>query len=383
MQMNFGRECPLRYNNAAQSVTRPRNSGRCYLKLGARIRHLLPRLALAMSPLLVAIVVGELFLPPPDGDQTGEAAGSAKYLVCRADSALGWVFPSDTSGVFPAGEYPTSVVTDGMGLRNPPREVAAPNDTAGAYTVLVLGDSYVFGWGVAETNCFPRILERLLRESRHRPELRVINAGIPGYGPLQQRRAMARVLQRERVDLVIGTVSLGNDSVDELRLERHDDDGLLNYRPDVRAPDSHMARLIRSSRLLTWLDTRTGPLQFAWQNSCSKPVSLARDSFMGLADDCAAVDLPLLLLVIPRRSEIVRPGAIMRLATWLIMRCPRGMVRSLEEQEGSRVLDLTPYLRQAAAEGSVYLTNDPHWSPRGHEVVAVAAAAALDRDYLP
>ena len=51
----------------------------------------------------------------------------------------------------------------------------------GPRRVLVLGDSFTFGWGVSEKQAFPRQLERLLNG-----RVQVFNAGVPGYNTEQQ-----------------------------------------------------------------------------------------------------------------------------------------------------------------------------------------------------
>lgn len=50
-----------------------------------------------------------------------------------------------------------------------------------ARTLIVLGDSIVYGWGVERSESYPAVLEKLLNENAsHNALWRVINAGIPG-----------------------------------------------------------------------------------------------------------------------------------------------------------------------------------------------------------
>lgn len=49
-------------------------------------------------------------------------------------------------------------------------------------SLVVLGDSITYGWGVAQGSSYPALLESLLNRSRRaRPTWQVVNAGIPGH----------------------------------------------------------------------------------------------------------------------------------------------------------------------------------------------------------
>jgi lysophospholipase L1-like esterase len=106
----------------------------------------------------------------------------------------------NASGVFPGGVDPTRTFpyrTNSHGLRDRDRSGKKP----GAKRVLVMGDSYTWGYAVAEEEAYPAMAERLLNE-RGRPDIEVINGGVPDYNSRQERRLLERLLPVYEPDAV-------------------------------------------------------------------------------------------------------------------------------------------------------------------------------------
>lgn len=70
------------------------------------------------------------------------------------------------------------IETNEEGLRDEPFREKPPKDT---YRILVIGDSYTFGWGVNKSNRYTELLENRLN-NYHNRDYQIINAGIPGWG---------------------------------------------------------------------------------------------------------------------------------------------------------------------------------------------------------
>jgi hypothetical protein len=88
------------------------------------------------------------------------------------------------------------------GLRN--REVSRDRSSE-EFRILVLGGSVPFGWGVRETDCFPRLIERALNEDSNGggPDVEVVNAAVPGYGLHRQLQQLDEIGQRYAPDMVL------------------------------------------------------------------------------------------------------------------------------------------------------------------------------------
>jgi hypothetical protein len=102
--------------------------------------------------------------------------------------------------------------TNGQGLRG--RREIDPK-AAGEYRILVLGDSYAFGFGVESDQTFSRLLEDQLRAGTGRI-VRVVNAGVPAYGTAQELKFYRHHRAELAPDLVV-LAFYANDYVDNMK----------------------------------------------------------------------------------------------------------------------------------------------------------------------
>jgi hypothetical protein len=102
----------------------------------------------------------------------------------------------------------TTVRVNGDGLRG--EELGAPS----ADEVLVLGDSQVFGLGVEENETASAKLQAML------PGAKVVNAGVPTYGPPEYEKVLAEMLAKRKPKRVIYVVNMANDLFEAERPNR-------------------------------------------------------------------------------------------------------------------------------------------------------------------
>jgi len=95
------------------------------------------------------------------------------------------------------------VTTNAHGLRTP--HAIAPEP--GEWRVAVMGDSTVFGWGVEDTESIAAFAERTL-QALERPDIRVINAGQPGYSTAMAGWLFERAVAEYQPDLTVVFVSM-------------------------------------------------------------------------------------------------------------------------------------------------------------------------------
>jgi hypothetical protein len=72
-----------------------------------------------------------------------------------------------------------------------------------SFRVAVLGDSFTFGWGVAEEEAWPALLEARLVAELGGLDVEVLNFGVPGYNTWLQLLQWRQVVSRYRPDAVL------------------------------------------------------------------------------------------------------------------------------------------------------------------------------------
>lgn len=142
-------------------------------------RRLGAKLLLLAFAMLFAFGSCELFLRLVDPGGYAEFEDREQFttaLLTRGSDGVLRMRPGTTSTFL--GKQ---VVVSEQGLRN--RVVVTPKP-AGTFRILVVGDSVPFGWGVAEGEEFPRLLENELHKTPRADGKRyeVINGGSPGWG---------------------------------------------------------------------------------------------------------------------------------------------------------------------------------------------------------
>jgi hypothetical protein len=119
------------------------------------------------------------------------------------DSQLGWRNIPDSTG----STYGNAVQINSHGLRDREYAWKKPPDVK---RILVLGDSYVWGYGVAQNEIFTEVLEDSLASEP--PKWEVINTGVSGWGTDQQYLYLLQEGFRYSPDLVVVAYFIGNDT---------------------------------------------------------------------------------------------------------------------------------------------------------------------------
>ncbi len=114
-------------------------------------------------------------------------------------------YPPNVTAHSDSKDYYYTFKTNSLGIRNP--EITVKKGKR----ILVLGDSFVFGWGVNEEYTFVRLAEKKLQAKD--PNITLVNTGIPNTGPENYLPMYRALRDKLKPDLVV-TVLYPNDVTD-------------------------------------------------------------------------------------------------------------------------------------------------------------------------
>jgi hypothetical protein len=296
-------------------------------------------------------------------------------------------------------------VTNAHGLRGAEFPRRKPT---GEIRVLALGDSFTFGMGAAEDPWPARLQRRLGRSG-----VRVVNAGVPGWGTDQALSFLRRDGFGFEPDLVALAFFVGNDVTDNCARGEHVCLGgeivELASSERFRGPAGRLrlrARLLLDrSYLFRWLDSRRLPrdeaasppaadafhryqagrvriLAPSWADGAGRACwDNTRSYLREMHALCRARGNPFLVVVIPDSLQVddsVLDGAL-RFTAYrreeLDRDLPQERLARICAEAGLDCLDLLPAVRASARPP--YLPNDSHFDPEGDVLIVDALAARI------
>ncbi len=249
--------------------------------------------------------------------------------------------------------------------------------------VLWLGDSFTFGHGIDYQLTFIELLEA-------RGKYRAVNAGVPGYGPVQYRRILEDMLaQGTRPAAVVVMSFLGNDFDDCIaNKDLPVVDGVVDPVGGMKSwlqRQSHFYRLAMKAYMpfrarSTYMSTMEAKMRTPDGWNDPKVVEAARvyrDEFARIQAICQRASIPLAVGIIPSRGTMAQltgaPFPDAGAADYLLI---PSKTSEILKGLGVRYLDLGPALA-AKPLRETYFNSDGHFTAAGHRLVADALAQAF------
>jgi lysophospholipase L1-like esterase len=143
----------------------------------------------------------------------------------KYDPVLGWAHQPGQEAVFETPQFRTSVRINEKGLRDRSHSYTKQNANE---RILVLGDSFAWGYGVEESERFSQLLEKSM-------DVEVIDAGVSGYSTDQELLWYQNEGIKYETDLVILELA-GNDVGDNERQLV----STIYYKPKFVLEDGHL-----------------------------------------------------------------------------------------------------------------------------------------------
>jgi hypothetical protein len=348
----------------------------------------------ALSFVLIAAAQFGLFEAGLRTWGSSEAAPSFQGLF-EPDPAIGFRLKPHARMRFTTSEFTADIAINGAGFRDD--EELGPK-LPQERRIVLLGDSLVLSVQVPFRQTFGELLEQRLNSRSSRFHYRVINAGVQGYGPIEEQLFFRTIAATVQPDLVLPVVFVGNDAEEAVRSLNK----LEPRRPGQITAESlvtRLRRLVRRSMVLQILRLRIvaatdrlspslAPPEPPLQSYAAEPapriadgLAIARRSIEDIARTASGTGAAMAIVLMPARFQ-VDDGDYGRLKE-IVAAAGGSLIRDAATERFDRALaplgrprmDLLPALRSALPGPDLFYQETVHLTPRGHAVVA----EALDR----
>lgn len=327
---------------------------------------------------------------------SSEAAPAFQGLF-TGHPVLGYRLKPGARTRFATSEFDTEITINSAGVRDD--EDIGPKGPD-ERRIVILGDSLVLSVQVPFATTFGEQLEQRLNaraaSQGHRTRYRVINAGVQGYGPVEEMLFFREVVRHLQPDVVLVSVFVGNDAEEavasqaKLSTERATAD-VLRESVVTRA-----RRLVRRSMVLQILRLRAVSATSRLRPASASPepplqsyaadpapriaqgIAHTREAIRQMAADAAAVGARLGIVLMPARlqlddADFGRLREIVADAGGRMERhAPTERFSASLSTLGPPMLDLLPPLQAALPGPDLFFQENVHLTPRGHAVVADA-----------
>ncbi len=286
-------------------------------------------------------------------------AGYGDALQFDYQPELGWV-NEPRQHARTVGRW--SVRINSVGLRGPEYPTPKP---AGLFRVLLVGDSFTFGYGVAEDSTYGAQLERLI-SARGLPcaSVQIVNGGVNGYNTEQEVAFVRLIGLSLQPDLVIIGFNPNDimDAAEGKTMLRHPGlkkvlgrSALYQFMvPRIKSVVMRSAGEAYDSTIARFI---------AGDSSVSDRGERVRRGIDSLSELGEENGFRIAVALFPFATQVDAPET----AHW-----PPAIFRRLEMTDGIPVLDLLPAFRAAARRGHNLFLDEPtrHPNPSGLRIVA-------------
>ena len=325
---------------------------------------------------------------------SSEAAPAFQGLF-ENDPVIGYRLKPGADIRFATAEFDTEIRINAAGVRDD-QEIG--DKPPGERRILVLGDSLVLSVQVPFRQTFCELLEQRLNSRGSPIHYRVINAGVQGYGPVQELLFLRSLLPAVKPDVILETLFVGNDIEDAVGAEALLAGGSRPVTDTVReAMTTRLRRTVRRSMVLQVLRLRVlaatqrfsrtaGPPEAPLQSYAANPaprigrgLSIIHRVVQQMQQEGQAAGARTAVVLMPARFQVndidyanLRDAVSQAGGTLVRDAAGERIDESLRDLAVPR-FDALPALRAAGPD--VFFLQTVHLTPRGHEVVA----DALDR----
>ncbi|MBA2684128.1 MAG: acyltransferase family protein [Gemmatimonadaceae bacterium] len=297
-------------------------------------------------------------------------------------------------------DYDYTVKTNSLGLTSP--EIPLARATPNTFRVFVTGDAFTMPEGVDYERSYPSVLGESLAKCMAPRPVQVIDGGVTGYGPNEERAQLAELAPRLRPDVVVEQFYINEWSdISIAPAEFRHSIGLdlgnrtgsrrLRDRSQIKTRMGRMARAAKESLTGQPAAWRYDLAQLDYYRTGDNPLYDARTRRLvagalgGMKRAADSSGAQLVVAFVPGAVAVTDPSRLphfprdenIRDTAAYDLGRPYRSLQQIADSLGIRTIDLTASLRANTGEPS-YFAASWHWTPAGHKRAAGAIEHSLD-----
>lgn len=375
--------------------------------------------------MLAAEGIARLFITPAPRFVTGFRLSASGYYTI--DDAVGWVPRPNVQGTHnQAGSFESTFSTNSAGLRD---DEASLSKSDGRTTIVALGDSFTWGFGVNDDEIYTEVMESLLSD------VEVVNLGVTAYGLRQEIDYFDRMGSAVDPDIVVVALVM-NDITDPIRIRSGETvqqwlarigfqpadtvndaavqpekqwsfSGLKSWLADNSAIYRAFTDVVNTNKVLVdllvaigvkgepagieGLDSNLRPFLVDYPDTVEASLEQTKQELLELRNLVRGTGAEFLVAVVPALQSVdakARANSIAYTRYYdqdFDLDKPYRLLQEFGESAGIEILAPVDSFRKAHSEGiSPYLNNDMHFNEVGHRLFAQEIVRFMqDKHWLP
>ena len=243
-----------------------------------------------------------------------------------------------------------------------------PIDDDGVTRIVVLGDSFTFGFRVEGKYSYPSVLERRLTEASVDRRFEVLNLGVCGYNTKDEAAVLEHKGLPWKPDLIVVGYVLNDPETEPIQpLSHHFQDPALWQK-------FNLGRLIAKTTRILEVQLWGGGDYFRYLHARDRrywqSVVSGMDGIRRLAE---GQEIPVLVVIFPEKPSIREEWQDYPYTEI------HHQVAEMSRQQGFAVIDLLDRFSEFPARTMRVRRNDPHPSRQAHQVAAAAIHEWIDQ----
>ena len=174
-----------------------------------RMRGIITNSIVALTSIILTLLLLEAGIRTVAPQKTLNQLRSESPPIYEQGENISWQLKPNSIGPHITGEFNVTYKINSLGMRDKERNL---KKTKGITRILVLGDSFTFGFGVNDNETYPYFLEKILDNKIKKFE--VWNAGVSGYAPDTEYVYLKNNIGKIKPDIVLLGFYAGNDVLD-------------------------------------------------------------------------------------------------------------------------------------------------------------------------